>query len=104
MFRLFLAGSVSASLLSVHAAVFDPLDSQGGKITAKLRSKEDSDCGPFLSSMSVSDRASGQEDPAGEDEPERAFKVSPQAIFAAPCQVEVATDRMSAGPPRLETQ
>ena len=52
----------------------------------------------------MSDKASGQEDPAGEDEPERAFQVSPQAIFAAPCQVELPTDRMSAGPPRLETQ
>ena len=28
--------------------------------------------------------------------------MSPKAIFAAPCQVEF--DRMSAGPPRLETQ
>ena len=38
------------------------------------------------------------------EEPERAFQVSPQAIFAAPCQVELPTDRMSAGPPSLETQ
>ena len=41
-----LAESVSASSLSMSAAVFDPLDSQDGKITAKLRPKEDSDCGP----------------------------------------------------------
>ena len=47
MFRLFLAGSVSASLLSVHARSFDPLDSQeDGIVAAKLRVKEDSDCGP----------------------------------------------------------
>ena len=38
----------------------------------------------------------------GGDEPEPAFQVSLQAIFTAPCQVELATDRMSAGPP--ETQ
>ena len=42
--RLFLAGSVSASLLSVHACrSFDPLDSQDGQVTPKLRLKEDSD-------------------------------------------------------------
>ena len=41
------AGSVSASLLSVHARSFDPLDSQeDGIVTAKLRVREDSDCGP----------------------------------------------------------
>ena len=39
-----------------------------------------------------------QEGFQGEDEPEQAFQVSPQAI-AAECQVELATDRMSAGPP-----
>ncbi|CAE7870429.1 unnamed protein product [Symbiodinium microadriaticum] len=36
-------------------------------VTAKLRPKEDS---------------------VGEDEPERAFQVSPEAIVAAPCEVE----------------
>ena len=41
-----LVESVAASSLSMSAAVFDPLDSQDGKITAKLRPKEDSDCGP----------------------------------------------------------
>ena len=32
--------------------------------------------------------ASCQEDFVGEDEPERAFQVSPEAIVAAPCEVE----------------
>ena len=54
--RLFLAESVSASSLSVHARrSFDRLDWRDGQVTAKLRPKEDSDCGPLLSSMSVSD-------------------------------------------------
>ena len=44
VFRLFLAGSASASLLSVHVCrSFDPLDLQDGKVTEKLRPKEDSD-------------------------------------------------------------
>ena len=42
-----LAESVSASSLSMSAAVFDPLDSlEDGIVTAKLSPKEDSDCGP----------------------------------------------------------
>ena len=44
-FGLFLAGSVSASLLlSVHVCrSLDPLDSQDGTVTEKLKPKEDSD-------------------------------------------------------------
>ena len=51
---------------------------------------------------SASAQIRSRQDPEGEEELERAFQVSPKAIFAAPCQVEF--DRMSAGPPRLETQ
>ena len=78
--------------------VSTPLAAQDGTIIAKLRPKEDSDCRSFWSSAQIRSR----QDPEGEEEPERAFQVSPKAIFAAPCQV--ATDRMSAGSPRLETQ
>ena len=73
--------SVSASLLSVHVChSFDPLDSQDGKITEKLRPKEGSHCRLFWRSTSVQ-ITSRQEDPEGEDELEPAFQVeSPQAI------------------------
>ena len=88
MFRLFLAGSVSASLLSVHAAVFDPLDSQDGKTTAKLRPKEDSDCRSFWSSASAQIR-SRQEDVEGQEELEPAFKVQfREAIHTISCRVD----------------
>ena len=77
----------SASLLSVHVCrSFDPLAAQDGTVTAKLRPKEDSDCRSFWSSASAQ-IGSRQE---AEDELERAFQVSPKAIFAAPCQVELA--------------
>ena len=82
----------------MSAAVFDPLDLQeDGIVTAKLRVKEDSDCGPFGAAPLCRQRF--EEGFQGEDELERAFQVeSPQAIVAA-CQVELAADRMSAGPP-----
>ena len=80
--------------------VSTPLAAQDGTIIAKLSPKEDSDCRSFWSSTSAQIRS--RQDPEGEEEPERAFQVSPKAIVAAPCQV--ATDRMSAGSPRLETQ
>ena len=80
--------------------VSTPLAAQDGTIIAKLRPKEDSDCRSFWEQRLCADKVC--QDPEGEEEPERAFQVSPKAIFAAPCQV--ATDRMSAGSPRLETQ
>ena len=75
-----LAESVSASSLSMSAAVFDPLDShEDGIVTAKLRPKEDSDCRSFWSSASVQIRS------RQDDQLERAFKVeSPQAIGRRP--------------------
>ena len=83
------------------AGSFDTTPAQDGTITAKLRPKEDSDCRSFWEQR-ASAQIRSRQDPEGEEEPERAFQVSPKAIFAAPCQVP--TDRMSAGPPRLETQ
>ena len=74
-----LAERVSASLLPVHVCrSFDPLDLQDGIVTAKLRPKEDSDCGPFRSSAFVHVK--------GEDEPEQVFKVqSREAILTISC-------------------
>ena len=79
--------------------VSTPLAAQDGTIIAKLSPKEDSDCRSFWEQRASAQIRSRQE---GEEELEPAFQVSPKAIFAAPCQVEF--DRMSAGPPRLETQ
>ena len=79
----------SASLLSVHVCrSFDPLAAQDGTVTAKLRPKEDSDCRWFWSSASAQIR-SRQEEPAGEEELERAFKVqSREAIHTISCRVD----------------
>ena len=77
-------------MLSVHVChSFDPLDLQDRTVTEKLRPKEDSQCRSFWSSASAQIR-SRQDDPEGEDELEQAFQVSPQAIFATPCQVDLA--------------
>ena len=63
--------------------VSTPLAAQDGTIIAKLRPKEDSDCRSFWSSASAQIRS--RQDPEGEEELERAFKVeSPQAIGRRP--------------------
>ncbi|CAE6956792.1 unnamed protein product [Symbiodinium sp. CCMP2592] len=74
---------IAGVFLSVDRAEYAAED---GIVTAKLRPKEDSDCRSFWSSASAQIR-SRQE---GEDKLERAFQVSPKAIFAALCEVELS--------------
>ena len=57
--------------------VSTPLATQDGTIIAKLRPKEDSDCRSFWEQR-ASAQIRSRQDPEGEEEPERAFQVSPK--------------------------
>ena len=87
--------------LFMSAAVLTHSTRRMGIVTAKLRPKEDSELRVTFRSSAFVQTAFCQEGFQGEEELEPALKVeSPQAIVAAPCQVEFG--RMSAGLPESQ--